>query len=246
MEKLMYLVWLPEGTEPASVRSTMVDDVGTRLLALDPVALTMDLDDEHAQVPPPLPATAGDPQVSALVSIWLTRSDDRGPFEQVLRSVASTLHGYVVTESLYDDYGDTEHSGPRDWADGERSPAVLTCSFFPVKRGMTHADWIEYWHTKISPMSAEVQPRMRYVRNAVARPLTPDAPPFMGIVEEAWPSGQHIVDPMLFYNAAGDPERMNRNITTMIEHVGEFIDLDAMRNNTMSEWILKSPPWSGP
>ena len=37
---------------------------------------------------------------------------------------------------------------------------------------------------------------------------------------------------------------MNANITTMIEHISEFIDLDAMRNNTMSEWILKSPPWA--
>ena len=239
----MYLVELPEGTTPAAVRSTMVDDVGARLLALGPTGLSMDLDDEDAQVPPPLPPVEGEPLTRAIVSIWLDRCDDRGPFEDVLRSVATVLHGYVVAESLYDDYGDTRHAGPRDWPDGTRSPAVLTCSFFPLKRGMEPADWFTYWHTRISPMSAEVQPRMRYVRNAVARPLTPGAPPYAGIVEEAWPSGEHIVDPMLFYNADGDPEQMQRNLTTMITHISEFLDLDAMRNNTMSEWILLSPPW---
>ncbi len=242
MEKLMYLVWLPAGTTPRSTREIMIDGVAPRLLALDPRALSMDVDDEDAQVPPPLPPTDGEPQVSAIVSIWLRRCDDRGPYEAVLASAADRIAGYVVTESLYDDYGDTPHSGPRTWADGERSPAVLTCSFFPVKRDMAYADWIDFWHNTISPMSAEVQPRMRYVRNAVARPLTPDAPPYAGIVEEAWPSAAHIEDPMLFYNADGDPERMNANLSRMIGDIGQFLDLDAMRNNTMSEWLLKSLP----
>lgn len=238
----MYLVWLPEGTTPDGVRTTMIDEVSFRLLDLDPVALSMDLDDEHAQIPPPIPPTDGDPQVSAIVSIWLQRCDDRHPYEAVLAAVAERVAGYVVTESLYTDYGESRWSGPRDWPDGERSPAVLTCSLLPLKRGMAHLDWIDFWHTQISPMSAEVQPRMRYVRNAVARPLTTDAPPFMGIVEEAWPSGDHIVDPMLFYNGDGDAERMARNQKTMFDHIVQFIDLDVTRNNTMSEWILRSLP----
>ena len=33
------------------------------------------------------------------------------------------------------------------------------------------------------------------------------APPVAGIVEEAWPSLEHVTDPMLFYCADGDPER---------------------------------------
>jgi hypothetical protein len=242
VEKLMYLVWLPEGTTPEAVRTTMIDEVGFRLLDLDPVALSMDLDDEHAQFPPPLPPTEGDPQVSAIVSVWLQRCDDRDPYEAILGDVADRIHGYAVIESLYSDYGETKWSGPRDWADGQRSPAVLTCSFFPVKRDVPYLDWIDFWHTRISPMSAEVQPRMRYVRNAVARPLSKDVPDLGAIVEEAWPSGEHIVDPMLFYNSGGDAKRMAANQKRMIDEIVQFIDLDVMRNNTMSEWILKSLP----
>jgi hypothetical protein len=244
MEKLMYLVWLPEGTSPEEVRQTMIDDAGARLLALDPAGLSMDLDDDGAQVPPPLPPAEGEQPVSAIVSIWLSRYDDRDAHEAVLRSVATRIDGYLVTESLYHDYGDTEFAPPRAWPDGERSPAVLTCSFFPVKRGTSFEDWIDFWHNQISPMSAEVQPRMRYVRNVIARPITPDAPTIAGIVEEAWPSGEHITDPMLFYRGDGDTDRMNANMNRMITDIMQFIDLDAMRNNTMSEWILKSliPP----
>jgi hypothetical protein len=101
--------------------------------------------------------------------------------------------------------------------------------------------WLEFWHTKQSPMSEAVQPRARYVRNTVQQVLTPGAPVLGGIVEEAWPSAGHIVDPMLFYCSNGSIDTMNANITTMIEHVAVFIDFDTMRNLTMSEWILRSP-----
>jgi hypothetical protein len=238
----MYLVWLPEGTTPEAVRTTMVDQVGFRLLDLEPVGLSMVLDDDLAQFPPPLPPTEGEPQVRAIVSVWLQRCDDRDPYEAILGDVATQVHGYSVTESLYTEYGESRWSGPRTWPDGERSPAVLTCSWFPPKRDVPYLEWIDFWHTRISPMSAEVQPRMRYVRNAVARPLQAGIPELGAIVEEAWPSGEHIVDPMLFYNADGDPKKMAANQQRMIDDVVQFIDLEVMRNNTMSEWILKSLP----
>jgi hypothetical protein len=69
------------------------------------------------------------------------------------------------------------------------------------------------------------------------RPLTDGAPEVHGIVEEAWPSGQHIIDPMLFFNGFGDRDLMNANIGRMIDSVGAFIDMDRMRNVTMSEYL---------
>jgi hypothetical protein len=47
---------------------------------------------------------------------------------------------------------------------------------------------------------------------------------------------------MLFYNADGDAKKMQTNQQRMIDDIVQFIDLDVMRNNTMSEWILKSLP----
>ena len=45
---------------------------------------------------------------------------------------------------------------------------------------------------------------------------------------------------MLFFCAEGDPEKMQANITQMIEEITAFTDLESMRSVTMSEWILKS------
>jgi hypothetical protein len=70
--------------------------------------------------------------------------------------------------------------------------------------------------------------------------LTPDAPPYRGIVEEAWPSPEHVTDPMLFYLAEGSKDRMKQNIATMLESVRGFLDLDRIRNQTMSEYLLKT------
>jgi len=77
-------------------------------------------------------------------------------------------------------------------------------------------------------------------RNAVFRSITGGAPPFRGIVEEAWPSLDHVADPMLFFCGGGDPDKMHAHMTQMLEEITAFTDLDTMRSVAMSEWILKS------
>ena len=236
----MYLAWLPAGTTPAGAREVMIGVVGPALLAAGARALTIDVDDELAQVPPPAPPPADEDPVRAIVSLWLDAYDWRDPYEEVLRAHATRIAGYEAVESMYRDYGGNQWSGPRDWPDGTRSPGILTVSLIEQKRGMDFDDWITFWHTKQSPMSEAIQPRARYVRNAVFRAITPDAPPYRAIVEEAWPTVEDLTDPMRFYCADGDEQTLHRNLSTMLEHVTAFIDLDRMRNLTMSEWILRS------
>jgi hypothetical protein len=218
----------------------MLDGVGRELLAAGPRGLSMDLDDEEATVDAPVPWPAGEEPVRAVVSIWVDAYDFRAPFEAILGNVATRLACYQVVESLYGDYGKNPWSTPRDWPDGQRSPGVLTVALLEQHPDMGFEEWVRFWHDHQSPMSEAVQPRCRYVRNAVFRAITDDAPPYRGIVEEAWPSPEHVRDPMLFYNADGDPETMNANITTMIEHVNAFLDLGALRSVTMSEWLLRT------
>lgn len=236
----MYLVWLPDGTTPDDVRTTMLDGVAPKLLAAGVRGLTMDLDDADAQIPPLMPPPDGEAQVRAIVSVWVDAYDYCAPIEAVLRSVATRIAGYQAVESLYRDYGGNEWSGPRDWPDGTRSPGVLTVSLIEQKRGMDFEEWITFWHTKQSPMSEAIQPRCRYVRNAIFRAITPEAPPYRAIVEEGWPTHDHVTDPMKFYCGNGSVETMNANIATMMEHVSTFIDFDSFRNLTLSEWIIKS------
>jgi hypothetical protein len=240
MEKLIYLVWCEPETTRDQVAELMLDSVAPALLALDPHGLSMDLWDPHSDIPAPVPTPEGETPLHALVSIWLDAVDHRRPYEDVLSEAATRLAGYEVVESLYRDYGGNQWSSARDWPDGERSPGVLTVAMLEQHPEQTFEEWMTRWHTRISPITEAIQPRCRYVRNAVFRPLTDGAPPIRGIVEEAWPSLVHVTDPMLFFCADGDLETMNANITQMIEEISAFVEMDTFRSVTMSEWILKS------
>ena len=210
------------------------------LLGLEPLRLSVDVWDQASDIPAPVPTPKGETPLHAVVSVWLDAVDHRLPFEEVLASAATRLAGYSVVESLYREYGDNRWSGPRDWPDGERSPGVLTVALLQQHPEQNFDEWITRWHTRISPITEEIQPRARYVRNAVFRALTDWAPPLAGIVEEAWPSVEHVTDPMLFYCADGDPEKMHAHMRRMIEEINAFVDLSTLRSVTMSEWILKS------
>src|SRR5580658_505458 len=126
MEKLMYLTWLGEKSTRSDVSEVMLGRVGEELLVLDPVALTIDVWDPESDIPPPVPTPEGETPLHGLVSLWVDTVEDRAPFAKVLASSAVRLAGYSVVESLYRDYGGNTWSTPRHWADGERSPGVLT------------------------------------------------------------------------------------------------------------------------
>jgi hypothetical protein len=174
------------------------------------------------------------------VSVWVDSYDRRDRFERVVTDVGLETAGYLVVESLYEDYGTTPHSTARTWDDGERSPGVLTVSLIHRPEGLDYATRIERWHGTQSPLSGELQPRCRYVRNEVVRPLTALAPEIHGIVEEAWPSARHVADPLLFFNADGDGAVLTEHITAMLESVNACLDLARIRNVTMSEYLYKS------
>ncbi len=180
MEKLQYLVWLPELTPRSAVKPLMIDQVAPRLLAEGILGLTMDLDDDDADVTPPVPAPEGENVATALVSVWVDCYDRRAGLEKILRDAAVRVDGYQVLESLYTDYGTSKWAKPRDWPDGQRSPGILTVATFEQPPGTDFEEWLSFWHGHQSPMSEAIQPRCRYVRNLVVRPLERGNPPWQG------------------------------------------------------------------
>lgn len=240
MEKLVYLVWgQPDGALGDGLRARLLAESVPRLRSAGARAITVSVHDLlAAEAPSPAPGPQGEPSPIAQVSTWFDSYDKRGDADDILAALGPAASGYLVTESLYDDYGTTPYSPPRSWPDGERSPGVLTVALVHRRADLTYAEWIERWHGTQSPESAALQPRCRYVRNEVVRALTPDAPALDGIVEEAWPSAAHVADPMLFFNAAGDPDRLRVNVERMLANVSACLDLDRLRSVTMSETIV--------
>ena len=244
MEKLVYLLWNGSGRLDAAAAGRAARPGARRAAGRsEPVGLSMDLADaEAAAVHLPLPPPPDDP-APGRPGVGVARLPRR-PWPRSRRSLApqaDRLAGYLVTESIPTDYGDNQWASTRDWPDGERSPGVVDAHAdgeARSPRATTH--WYAHWYGTQTPMSTAIQPRIRYVRNAVARPLTDGAPPYRGIVEEAWPSAEHVNDPMLFYCADGDDGVLAANMTTMIDSVTAFLDMDRIRLAAMSEYLLES------
>ena len=240
MEKVSYVLW-GDGSPSAgdALRTRLLAETVPRLTALGGRGITVNVHDADAALAPsPVPAPDGELPHVAEVSVWFGSYDRRAGADDAVAAAGLEFAGYLVTESVYDDYGTTPHSGPRDWPDGTRSPGVLTVSLVHRPAGLDYGTWIERWHGTQSPLSGQLQPRCRYVRNEVVRPVTPGAPEVHGIVEEAWPSAAHVADPMLFFNAGGDRNRLNANITAMLDSVNACLDLSRLRNSTMSEYFM--------
>lgn len=238
MEKLMYVVRDPARGHGDGLRDALIG-AADRFVAAGARALTVDVDDSQADVPAPVPTPEDEPTFRALVSVWLDNYEHRGPVEALLDELVPDYDGYLVVESLYTDYGGNDHAATRDWPDGERSPGLLTVTCLEKPEDMDYEAWIEHWHGHQSPMSEAMQPRTRYVRNEVVRAVTHDAPPWKAIVEEAWPSAEHITDPFLFYTASNQDE-LNENLTIMLDSVNRLTDLSTLRVATMSEYLLRS------
>jgi hypothetical protein len=242
VEKLIYLVWDRPSRSGSEVRAQLIDEIAPKLLALSPRGLQMDIDDEEAAVVKPMVAIPGDElPVRALVSIWVDAHDTRADYEAVLAGVGIRRAGYLVTESLYRDYGDNEHAPARSWPDGERSPGIITLTVFDKPVGVSDETFYGHWYGHQSPMSEWVQPRARYIRNAVTRALTPGAPSYRAIVEEAWPTIDTVTDIYKFFNTSEDGEDLGERIRIMLDSTKLLYNPDTMRNYTLSEYILKTP-----
>jgi hypothetical protein len=235
VEKVIWLVW----GDPATP-TDVVDRL--RPLVADPSVLGLVVnqhDEAAAEAPPPVPYPLGEPVHVVEVSAWLANYQARSAVDRAVQDLGPSA-AYLVTESVVDDYGTTPHASPRAWPDGTRSPGVLTVALIHRPPGMDEATWIHNWHEVQSPVSGELQPRCRYVRNQVVRCLTPGGPPVDGIVDEAWPSAEHVADPMLFFDAGGDPDRLRANIERMLASGAGCLDMDRFRTATMSEYLVKT------
>jgi hypothetical protein len=241
VEKVIVLLWGDGGAEVGdALRDRLLGETVPRLLASGVLGLSVNVHDaDAAAAPSPAPAPAGEDPHVAEVSVWLDSYEHRGAVEEAVGELGLRWAAYLVVESLYDDYGTTPHAGPRDWADGDRSPGVLTVALIHRPEGLDYGEWITRWHGTQSPVSGELQPRTRYVRNEVVRALTADAPEIGGIVEEGWPTTGHVADPMLFFNAT-TPDELNANVARMIASVDACLDLGRLRSSTMSEYLIKS------
>jgi hypothetical protein len=239
MDKLLYILWGPKGQDKGQMQQLLLTDVAPKLLDAGAVKLSMYIADRDADARSPAPFHPGE-RMCAEVAIWTNDVKKHTPCEKILRAAGFRCAGYLVNESIYTEYGDNRHAGHRNWADGQRSPGIVTVTLMERPKRLSREEWIRRWHGRQSPVSAAMQPRTRYIRNVLINAITPNAPPYEGFVEEAWPSARHITNYFLFYGAGRNPFKLMWNMIAMLRSVTCFLDLNRIRATVTSEYILKS------
>ena len=231
MEKLVYLVRERASRDGADLREQLLGEVVPALVAAGGTGVSVHVTDDEVTIPGPMPCPGSELPIRAVVGLWLTAHDRHRPATDALDGVGVRCDGYLVTESVWSDFGE-RRGEPRSWAPGTRSPGVVTAAVVHRNPLLDERTFREFWYGHQSPMSEDLQPRLRYVRNTVVHPVTAGAPPVDGIVVESWPSEDVVADIEAFHN--GDLE----NLTVMLDSVATVFDMSRLRSVAMSEYLF--------
>ena len=212
MEKLFYALWQP-GTEGAAWSA--------QLLAL-PATLAASGADRIRIGVPDVPAPDHDPYTemrktapAGFVSFWLNSSYLRAKAEAVVREAAPRLAGYAVLESTI-----LPNTTP---ANGVREEGFLQVCGFAALPHLSRAQLWESWLGQHTAVAVETQRTTFYNQNIVVRPLTDNAPAWDAIVEERFPAAA-LNNRETYFDAVGNPTRLQANIDRMADSCARFID----------------------
>jgi len=231
MEKLVYVVWKNPTLSPAAFRDQIVGPIAGALAAAGARRISANVVDEHVEAAQTVRMTQLDPPIDGTVSFWMEDSDLRAPQEEVLNGVCSRVAGYLVAESV--PIVNATHTA----ALGERVPGINMVALIERPESMGYMEWIGHWRGHHRKVAIETQSTYLYIRNVVVHPLTADAPPWAGIVEEGFPA-EAVTNPMLWYRAEGSQEKLQENMGRMIESVQAFLDVSRVESHPTSEYRI--------
>ena len=231
----MYVLWRPEADSADVFAERLRHDVAPAVLDLGVRGLQVNVAD--AAVASAMVRIAElDPQMEAVVSVWVdtVMAAVRAPIEAVLTGVASKVAGYLVTEST------PLPNTTRVAAAGGRTDGFANLAFLRRPERLTREAWLDAWQNGHSQLACDTQSTFGYTQNVVVRPLTADAPGFDGIVEELFPP-EALTDLYAFFDAVGDDDKLQRNMTAMGESTDRFGASESIDVVPTSQYVFRSP-----
>ena len=231
MEKLIYLIRARASQDGGEIRKQVLDQLVPQLSAAGASSISVHLSDDLVGIAGPMPCPGSELPMRVAISLWIANHDDSPALEHILSGIGERCDGYLVTESVYSEFGQ-RRGAPRDWPAGQRSPGLVTVALVHRNPALDERTFREFWYGHQSPMSEQLQPRLRYVRNTVVHTVTAGAPPLDGIVVESWESEAIVSDIQAFHN--GDLE----NLSVMLDSVDTVFEMAKLRSIAMSEYLF--------
>ena len=228
MEKLIYLLGdTAPGTVPGG-RDDLRERIFEALPGLESVGATQltccvaDVDDPSLNQIAQMNASGF---IDGQISLWVDSVDRHIDIEAIISELASRSVGYLVTESVLREYP------ARTWPAGSASPGIAIFTTFPKPAELDLETFYTRWHGSHGPLSLELHPLTRYVRNSVFRALSPDAPRLHAIVSESVASCEIAADVEQFYSGRENQKRIVKDLLS-------FAEIATMSSVVMREYIF--------
>ncbi len=233
MEKIIYIVWKLEKDSGNGLRRRLLEETSHQLVELGVRRLSVSVADDDVAAADALRTVATVPPISGIVSIWVDTALRHRPLEAAIQKAVARTAGYLVTES--EPLVNTKHPP----GEGQRTPGMCQVVIFRKPPRLDRHHWLELWLGKHTKVALETQSTFGYRQNVVARTLSYAAPLYDAIVEEYFPAAA-MTDPMVFYDAVGDKDKLDKRQKTMFDSVARFIDFDKFDRIPMSEYVIKA------
>jgi hypothetical protein len=212
MEKIICTLW---GSDPRQ----LIDHLSASLSDCGATQVRINVPDESVAPGAALIQRWQDPQQNGVVQFWLPSANPifTGPAFDMIAAQCERFAAWLVAESTI--IPNTAHTPEM----GKRAEGWAQIAFLTLPKRLGWAAWREVWRDIHTKVAIDTQSNFEYVQNLVVESLTEDSPPYIAIVEECFPLAA-LTDPQVFFDAAGDPEKFDRNLAAMMESCNRFID----------------------
>jgi hypothetical protein len=228
VEKSIYLLHKADSVPIEQFRESLLTAVVPRLRSLGASQLTIQIADLNPILQEQAPGRLIGPwqPLSAAVAYWHDCLDQRAPLEASLCDISASIDGYLVTESVPQGFDPV-------WEGGQRRPGVTQFGANGKPDNVSDEEFYYNWQVVHSTSSFDLHPlRWSYVRNAVARPLTPGAPAYRAIVCEHFRELDDFTDDQRYFGS-------QEAVAAMLKELPGFCDFNRMVSLAMSEYYFR-------
>lgn len=218
MEKVICALWKRDGETREQFNQRLLETLPDQLASLGARSIRINVEDAITDAGAALRQSRGVAAHHATLHYWLPSANAlfRGSIDAAISKVCARWAGWLVVESTM--IANTDHPPER----GARNWGWAQLAFLTLPETLDHATWLSIWQDDHSRVAIETQANFEYVQNLVVRALTPDAPPYVAIVEECFPEAA-LTDPFVFFDAVGDQAKFQANLDRMMTSCDRFI-----------------------
>jgi hypothetical protein len=212
-------LWAAEREDRAMFNAKLLDALPAALRAAGASHIRINVRDETVAPADALIQRWQAPQQDAILQFWLPSANAifRSHADAAIAGHCTRFAAWLVAESTI--IANTQHPplpGARTWGWSQSS-------FISFRAEVGKAACRAIWHTHHTRVAIETQANFEYIQNLIVEPLTDGAPAYEAFVEECF-APEAMADPQAFFDAVGDPARFEKNLATMMDSCGRFID----------------------